>query len=122
LSKNTFWITDGTGGHDDSWYIVKKVSKIPKYCNHCYKSDCAGFVSIGLTFTRNDKKVYQYEICNNCLYRPSLALADHNFIAVSKNKDPKYFDDIINNRSEYGVWYNIPTKNKQAYLELVKND
>ena len=87
LSRKTFWVTNGADG--DGYFIVVKVPKIAR-CNHCYKRDCAGFGSIGYTFERNGEVIFRYAICNNCLYRPSLGLVEHNFINVSKNRDTKY--------------------------------
>lgn len=121
MKRSTFWITNGVNS-DDPFYIVKKVSKIYQ-CEHCFKQDCEGFVSVGISHAHPTKKltipIHEYEICKSCLYNPSPEAIRQNFITVSKTKKPEYFDKIINGGNEY-PYYHIEEANRAAYMELIK--
>jgi len=97
MSKQIFWITNGVNRDDDDRVIVNTEEQI--ICNHCYKKTLGGFKAVG-----NIK----YEICKNCLYRPSLELRVLNFITVSKKAHKEEFDLFLEK-----------CINKEDYLQLL---
>ncbi len=90
-----FWITDGVNSNDEYRVIIKADEKI-KYCVHCSKMNQEGFTALG------DK--INYKICKSCLYNPSMGMINNNFISISKTKNEKRFNEIIElceNKDEY---------------------
>ena len=95
MSKNIFWITDGVYSNDE-YRVITKANENIKYCVHCSNNNKKGFTAIG------DK--INYTICNNCLYKPSTGMINNNFIAISKTKNEKRFNEILKiceNKAEY---------------------
>ena len=98
MFKNTFWITDGVYSNDE-YRVITKANENIKYCVHCSKKDKKGFTTIG------DK--INYTICNNCLYNPSSGMINNNFIAISKTKNEKRFNEILKNCENKDEYFKV---------------
>ncbi len=96
----SYWITNGVNTEDPDLVIYN--SNELRRCNHCYnKRNC--FTSIG--------NMNHYAICKSCLYNPASNMVNHNFINVSRSKQPDYFISLL---------FGYRCSNRKEYLEFIE--
>ncbi|ATZ80219.1 hypothetical protein BMW23_0160 [Bodo saltans virus] len=109
---------DGANGSENSFYIIKNMSKIKHYLDAIYIKEVAYFVMVLMNYFT---KIYNDELFENIATKKVTGVSpERNIIDIYLHLYKKIVS-LIEMKTEYNFWWDVEKINDEKYLNILFN-